>query len=209
MSNNDDIWSPFFGSMQRRSLLKLFGTSAIAIAGSSALSLRALTQQRSDNPTDCTPTGVAGKTAVAFTPNPHLPVRTRKSAFELSNTEVDRLKSAYAALRKLTTQNPNDPRGWLRQGHVHCWYCGGGSNGREGEEIHGSWLFFPWHRAFLYFHERILCKLINDDTFALPLLGLGSARKADVPGDLWRSQQHVQSALRSPALGAARQPHPG
>ena len=138
MSNNDDTWSPFFGSMQRRSLLKLFGTSAIAIAGSSALSLPALTQQRSDNPTDCAPPGVAGKTAVAFTPNPHLPVRTRKSAFELSNTEVDRLKSAYAALRKLTTQNPNDPRGWLRQGHVHCWYCGGGSNGREGEEIHGS-----------------------------------------------------------------------
>ena len=111
MSNNDDIRSPFFGSMQRRSLLKLFGTSAIAIAGSSALSLPALTQQRSDNPTDCAPPGVAGNTAVAFTPNPHVPVRTRKSAFELSNTEVDRLKSAYAALRKLTTQNPNDRAG--------------------------------------------------------------------------------------------------
>jgi polyphenol oxidase len=205
MSNNDDTRSPFFGSMQRRSLLKLFGTSAIAIAGSSALSLPALTQQRSDNPTDCAPPGVAGKTAVAFTPNPHLPVRTRKSAFELSNTEVDRLKSAYAALRKLTTQNPNDPRGWLRQGHVHCWYCGGGSNGREGEEIHGSWLFFPWHRAFLYFHERILCKLINDDTFALPYWDWDSQGRQTFPaiyGDPNSTSNPLFDLLRSARPGS-------
>jgi polyphenol oxidase len=56
----------------------------------------------------------------------------------------------------------------LRQGFVHCWYCGGGSDQKEGQEIHGGWFFFPWHRAFLYFHERILAKLIGDDTFALP-----------------------------------------
>ena len=208
MSNNDDTWGPFFGSMQRRSLLKLFGTSAIAIAGSSALSLPALTQQRSDNPTDCAPPGVAGKTAVAFTPNPHLPVRTRKSAFELSNTEVDRLKSAYAALRKLTTQNPNDPRGWLRQGHVHCWYCGGGSNGREGEEIHGSWLFFPWHRAFLYFHERILCKLINDDTFALPYWDWDSQGRQTFPaiyGDPNSTSNPLFDLLRSARPGSGIQ----
>ena len=205
MSNNDDTWSQLFGSMQRRSLLKLFGTSAIAIAGSSALSLPALTQQRSDNPTDCAPPGVAGKTAVAFMPNPHLPVRTRKSAFELSNTEVDRLKSAYAALRKLTTQNPNDPRGWLRQGHVHCWYCGGGSNGREGEEIHGSWLFFPWHRAFLYFHERILCKLINDDTFALPYWDWDSQGRQTFPaiyGDPNSTSNPLFDLLRSARPGS-------
>jgi hypothetical protein len=31
MSNNDNTRSPFIGSIQRRSLLKLFGTSAIAM----------------------------------------------------------------------------------------------------------------------------------------------------------------------------------
>lgn len=30
------------------------------------------------------------------------------------------------------------------------------------------WLFFPFHRWFLYFHERILASLIGDDTFAIP-----------------------------------------
>lgn len=91
----------------------------------------------------------------------------RKSAFELTKPEVDRLKATYAALRKLSTDHPDDPRGWLRQAYVHCWYCGGGSNGKASPEIHGSWFFFPWHRAYLHFHERILCKLIGDDTFAL------------------------------------------
>ncbi len=158
---------PAFAGLQRRNLLKLIGTSAIAMAGSATVSLEAFAQG-SDDPSDCAPPGTAGKTPVPFNPNPQLPVRMRKSAFELSAAEVDRLKSAYVALRKLTTQHPSDPRGWLRQGHVHCWYCGGGSNGEAGEEIHGSWLFFPWHRAFLYFHERILCKLVNDDTLALP-----------------------------------------
>lgn len=165
MNEFDDASSLFSGSIRRRSLLKLVGQSAVAIAGLAAPSLPALAQQEPD---DCTPPGVSGKTPAVFKPNPELPVRVRKSAFELSPTEVDRLKAAYAALRKLATENPEDPRGRLRQGHVHCWYCGGGNNGEAGEEIHGGWLFLPWHRAFLYFHERILCKLVNDDTFALP-----------------------------------------
>lgn len=70
--------------MQRRSLLKLFGTSVLAIAGSATPALRALAQRGLDEPVDV------------------------------------KLKSAYAALRKLTLEHPDDPRGWLRQGHVHC-----------------------------------------------------------------------------------------
>jgi polyphenol oxidase len=105
----------------------------------------------------------------------------RKSAFELSTSEVDRLKFAYTALRTLAHDHPDDPRGWLRQGYVHCWYCGGGTDGKAGEEIHGSWLFFPWHRAFLYFHERILCKLIGDDTLALPYWDWDSTGRQTFP----------------------------
>jgi polyphenol oxidase len=38
----------------------------------------------------------------------------------------------------------------------------------NGIEIHGSWWFLAWHRAYLCFHERILGTLIGDPTFALP-----------------------------------------
>mgnify|MGYP000338368432 FL=1 len=33
--------------------------------------------------------------------------------------------------------------------------------------MHFSYLFFPWHRYYLYFHERILGSLIGDPSFAL------------------------------------------
>lgn len=106
-------------------------------------------------------------TATPFTPNTALPMRVRKSAFDLDVDEIARLKAAFAALRRLSEDDPLDPRGWLNQAHVHCWYCGG-PQGDSSTEIHGSWDFMPWHRAYLYFFERILAKLIGDDTFALP-----------------------------------------
>ena len=144
--------------------------------------------------------GVAGKNPVPYKPDPKLPVRVRKSAFELDKTEVDRLKEAYAALRKLTHDTPDDPRGWLRGGYVHCWYCGGGNDNKAGEEIHGSWLFFPWHRAYLHFHERILCKLINDDTLAIPYWDWDSEGRQKFPsvyGDPSDTSNPLFDMLRS------------
>ncbi|EMS64469.1 Polyphenol oxidase, chloroplastic [Triticum urartu] len=66
----------------------------------------------------------------------------------------------------------DDPRSFEQQWHVHCAYCDAAYDqvGFPDLElqIHNCWLFFPWHRFYLYFHERILGKLIGDDTFALP-----------------------------------------
>jgi polyphenol oxidase len=151
------------------------------LAGFTASLLLPATARADDMPSDCAPIGVSGKTPVPYKPDPTLPVRVRKSAFEVSKSEVDRLKAAYSALRNLTKTDPSDPRGWLRQGYVHCWYCGGGSNGTQGEEIHGSWRFFPWHRAYLHFHERILCKLVGDDTFSLPYWDWDSSGRQTFP----------------------------
>jgi polyphenol oxidase len=188
----------------RRQLFSLAGGAAVAggtLLGGAATS--ALAQD--DTPADCAPIGVAGKTPVKFTPNTSLPLRTRKSAFELSDAEVDRLKSAYAALRKLTTDQPDDPRGWLRQGYVHCWYCGGGNDGNAGPEIHGGWFFFPWHRAFLYFHERILAKLVGDDNLALPYWDWDSRGRQTFPavyGDPDDRSNPLSDMLRSARAGS-------
>ena len=95
-------------------------------------------------------------------------MRTRWSAFDpAGKANVVKLNSAYAAMRKLSQTNPADPRGWMAQANVHCWYCGGGQNGTEGPEIHGCWWFFAWHRCYLYFHERALASLIKDPTVSL------------------------------------------
>jgi polyphenol oxidase len=129
-------------------------------------------------PIECVPPVPFGQ-ASAFAP-PGGPVRIRKSVFELDANEISRLRAAYAELLKITKNN--DPRGWYRQGAVHCWYCSGAADSLNGMEIHGSWWFLAWHRAYLYFHERILGALIGDPTFALPYWDWDSCK--DDPKDM-------------------------
>ncbi|KAG0621484.1 hypothetical protein M758_3G023800 [Ceratodon purpureus] len=64
-----------------------------------------------------------------------------------------------------------DGRSLKNQAKLHCAYCDNNfyfSGNEHPLEIHQSWLFLPWHRMFVYFHERILAHLLEDDTFALP-----------------------------------------
>jgi polyphenol oxidase len=140
----------------------LAGAAAGAVLTTSAL--EALAQAV---PLHCVPPP-PGIVPTPFVSPASQPVRTRKSAFELTPPEITRLKAAYAALRKLYEDRPNDPRNWYYQGVVHCWYCSGALDGIWGPEIHGGWFFLPWHRCYLYYHEQILAELINDPTFTLP-----------------------------------------
>eukprot|EP00246_Nothoceros_aenigmaticus_P013102 TRINITY_DN438_c0_g1_i1.p1 TRINITY_DN438_c0_g1~~TRINITY_DN438_c0_g1_i1.p1 ORF type:complete len:621 (-),score=78.68 TRINITY_DN438_c0_g1_i1:638-2500(-) len=102
----------------------------------------------------------------------HLPMRVRRPAHTLINdTEYwDKYNRAYALLRALPS---DDPRSWENQAWMHCSYCNNALiQNKAGPEtvllVHKGWLFLPWHRWYVYFHERILAKLIGDDTFALP-----------------------------------------
>ncbi|KAH7314559.1 hypothetical protein KP509_21G009100 [Ceratopteris richardii] len=65
-----------------------------------------------------------------------------------------------------------DPRSLTVQANIHCSFCNGGYlqagvNGNIPLQVHFSWLFLPWHRWYLYFHERILGSLIGDPGFSL------------------------------------------
>jgi hypothetical protein len=60
-----------------------------------------------------------------------------------------------------TPQGPVDPTSLLYHMWVHAYYCGE-------VRIHSNWFFLPWHRAFLYFHERILQSIVGDH-FRLPV----------------------------------------
>jgi polyphenol oxidase len=136
-------------------------------AGTATLLPHALGQTNPPYPDpneNCLPPVTIPKTAVPFTPTPR-PVVQRKSIWALSSAEQRRLDAAYAALRALP---PDDPRGWLPTAHVHCFFCSGSPGQPSSVEIHGGWYFMPWHRAYLYFQERILANLVGDDTFFLP-----------------------------------------
>lgn len=116
---------------------------------------------------NCCPPPYSGN-ITAFQYNLGLPMRTRQAAHLVNATYLAKYQKAYARLRALPD---TDGRSWLNQANLHCAYCDDGfSYNATGTylEIHNSWLFLPWHRLYLYFHERILAKLIGDDTFTLP-----------------------------------------
>ncbi|GAQ81141.1 hypothetical protein KFL_000720100 [Klebsormidium nitens] len=117
---------------------------------------------------------------VPFTPLAG-PVRTRKATGNLTTQERRMFNRAYQLLRQKAREDPTDPRWYLQQAHVHCAYCNelyqySFQGARYPLQVHSSWLFLPWHRLYLHFHERILISLLKTDpefasqadSFALP-----------------------------------------
>ncbi|KAG6542073.1 hypothetical protein Mapa_016537 [Marchantia paleacea] len=101
--------------------------------------------------------------------NASAPVRIRRALQCLDEDEASKyegkLRKAISLMKALPA---DDPRSFTQQSRLHCAY-GTGSfiTGTEGFDIHFSWFFHPWHRWFLYFHERILQSLLDDPTFTL------------------------------------------
>ncbi|CAH1450036.1 unnamed protein product [Lactuca virosa] len=98
-------------------------------------------------------------------------IRVRPAAHRATPEYVAKYKAAIQAMRDLPDEHPHS---FVQQAKIHCAYCNGGytqvASGYADKQlqIHNSWLFFPFHRWYLYFYERILGKLIDDPTFALP-----------------------------------------
>jgi len=134
------------------------GAGAISLFGAGFLSVA-----RNASAQACAPPGTQGTPKAWRRDNRR--IRQRKAASTLSSPEIQKLRDAYKAMRDLSASDPSDPRGFTHQANVHCWNCGGIGSAIQ---VHGSWQFFAWHRAYLYFHERILGKLIGDMSFRLP-----------------------------------------
>ncbi|XP_073111274.1 polyphenol oxidase, chloroplastic-like [Elaeis guineensis] len=97
------------------------------------------------------------------------PLRIRSAAHVVDSEYLAKYAKAVELMKALPA---DDPRNFTQQANVHCAYCDGFYEQIGfpdlNLQIHNSWLFFPWHRFFLYFHEKILGKLIGDETFAVP-----------------------------------------
>nr|GME20875.1 polyphenol oxidase E, chloroplastic-like [Ipomoea batatas] len=93
-------------------------------------------------------------------------LNVRPAAHTVSKSYIRKYKTAIKKMKELPC---DDPRNFYQQANVHCAYCNGAYQlAGQAYDIHPSWLFFPFHRWYLYFYERILQSLINDPTFALP-----------------------------------------
>ncbi|KAI3929398.1 hypothetical protein MKW92_013429 [Papaver armeniacum] len=91
-------------------------------------------------------------------------LRVRPAAHLVDEAYIAKINKAYALMRALPD---DDPRSLKNQSNLHCAYCDAAFNqtlaGFPNLEIqvHSSWLFYPFHRYFLYFHEKILGTLLD------------------------------------------------
>ncbi|KAJ9560931.1 hypothetical protein OSB04_006091 [Centaurea solstitialis] len=135
------------------------------------------------------PNGCCPPTSLSTPPDYVIPtgqvVRTRPAAHRATPEYVDKYNRAMAAMKALPD---DDPRSFTQQAKIHCAYCNGGyamefpGNVSKEVQIHNCWLFFPFHRWYLYFFERILGSLIDDPTFALPYWNWDNPSGMSMPG---------------------------
>ncbi|KAL3821317.1 hypothetical protein ACJIZ3_007222 [Penstemon smallii] len=109
-------------------------------------------------------------------------MKTRPSAHRVSPEYIFKYNMATDRMKRLPK---DDPRNFMQQANIHCAYCNGAydqpGQGTLDLQVHNSWLFFPFHRWYLYFYERILGKLIGDPTFALPFWNWDNPKGMTIP----------------------------
>src|SRR5207249_538665 len=103
----------------------------------------------------------AGAVAIAVLPSgpeqaeggkkaPAIRVRKNITSLNAKSPEIVAFKKAIEKMKELNTKDPADARGWAAQAKVHGTAAQGFLDCK-----HGSWQFFPWHRAYLFYFEEI------------------------------------------------------
>ncbi len=72
------------------------------------------------------------------------------------------------------------PRSWTFQAAIHG-SQDANPNPAWNQCQHGNWWFFPWHRAYLYYFERILRDAAGDSTLTLPYWNWNAADERSIP----------------------------
>ncbi|CAN4076454.1 unnamed protein product [Withania somnifera] len=184
-TNHDDEGNNFWGKLDRRNVL--LGL-AICLGGTST----------SPDLSTCSSASLPDGSPVPFTCCPPLPkdlsniptyklpnvskVKIRPAAHNVTQEYITKYSTA---IQKMKSLDKDDPLNFMQQANIHCAYCNSGYKelGFPGVplQVHFSWLFFPFHRWYLYFFERILGSLIGDDTFALPFWNYDSQVGMQLP----------------------------
>ncbi|RCV22375.1 hypothetical protein SEVIR_4G225200v4 [Setaria viridis] len=149
----------------------------------------------------CPPAPVSEPAVINFTfPDPAAPLRTRRPAHDAGAAgDMAKLARAVALMKALPA---SDPRSFYQQANIHCAYCAGAHRQAGRPElplqIHASWLFFPFHRAYLHFFERIAARLLGDPGFAVPFWSWDVPEGMRVPQEFADEVSPLHDPSRNP-----------
>jgi len=97
------------------------------------------------------------------------PTRRNISNLPANDPIIQTYKDAVAKMQALPS---SDGRNWTKQAEIHQNHC-----------PHSNWWFLPWHRAYLFYFERICRKLTGNKDFALPYWNWSTS--PSIPAPFW------------------------
>lgn len=135
--------------------------------------------------------GMAGLTVTGCTNTYYSPpVRRDVMSLAPDHPVIKSYEKAIVAMQNLPS---TDARNWTKQALIHQNSC-----------RHASWLFFPWHRAYLRQFEDICRGLSGDDSFALPYWDWTT--HPEVPPIFWDTSTPLFHSPRSATPGSSASP---
>jgi len=101
-------------------------------------------------------------------PNQATPaIRRNVYRLDTAGPELTAYRQGITQMKAWSAANPNDPRGWTYQAAIHGTYASP-TQPAWNTCPHHSYYFFTWHRAFLYYFERIVRAASGVPSFGLP-----------------------------------------
>lgn len=85
------------------------------------------------------------------------PNRVRKSFYDLTDAEVRNLCRAVGYMKGSIPIG--DPTQWQSYANIHMKHCT--ASDATHPQVHWGWHFLPWHRAYIFFIERILANILT------------------------------------------------
>ena len=104
-------------------------------------------------------------------------VRRNLGGLSASDPIINGYKTAVTAMKALPS---TDPRSWSYQAAIHGTHASGSHIAWNTCE-HGTYFFWPWHRIYLYYFERIVRKYSGVYGWTLPYWDYSSPSQRQLP----------------------------
>ncbi|CAI9279715.1 unnamed protein product [Lactuca saligna] len=146
-------------------------------------------------PTDCCPPYTTKILDFKLPPLSNT-LRVRPAAHLANEDYIAKFNKAIELMKALPD---DDPRSFKQQANVHCAYCEGAYDQVGSDlqlQVHNSWLFFPFHRHYMYFFEKICAKLIDDPNFAIPFWNWDAPDGMKIPDIYTNKNSPLYDTLR-------------